>query len=76
MKRVTMDEIIETEAKRMLKDPAEKQNTNDRLWDLEHHKAYLAYTMDEVFHKEDDILRLSKINWLAAGCPREPIKRE
>jgi len=72
----SMDAIIETEAKRLLKEPSEKDYTNHRLWDLDHHKAFLAYTMKEVFHKEDDILRLTKINWLAAGCPREPIKRE
>ena len=60
--------LIEEKAKHMLN----IGNTNDKLFNINIHIAYLKYTEKEVEAK--NVFRLTKLEWLAAGMPVEPIE--
>lgn len=66
----TMQDILE-ETQRLLREEALWDITNERLANREIHIAFLDYT-DREFHSEN-VLRLTKIQWLAAGMPFSPI---
>lgn len=63
-------ELIDSEVKRLMTEPS----TNSWLADLPTHVRFMNYTSKEV--SRENVFRLSKIQWLAAGCPIEPIELE
>lgn len=72
MELVTQQSLIREEVKRLLSLPF----TNQELMDIKVHERYLSYLVKEFFSKDDDIVRLTKLEWLAVGTPSNPIKKE
>lgn len=44
--------------------------------DIKTHERYLNYLVKEFFSKDEEILRLTKLEWLALQCPFDPVKKE
>lgn len=64
-----IEKIIQNEVRRLMK----TDSTNQKLWDLDLHKRFLNYRVKEFESK--DVLIFTKLEWLAAGMPYDPIKK-